>query len=62
MSVIRVGSSGQYATGWEAVFGKQAKAAGAAKRSKKAARKPAKAKAAKPVKKPAAKKTKSRRG
>jgi hypothetical protein len=57
MSIIRVGSSGQYAAGWEAVFGGQAKAAGAAKRSKKAA----KAKAAKPVKKPAAK-AKSRRG
>lgn len=62
MSVIRVGSSGQYATGWEAVFGGgKAKAAGAAKRSKKAAKKLAKAKAAKPVKKPAAK-AKSRRG
>jgi hypothetical protein len=63
MSVIRVGSSGQYATGWEAVFGGgKAKAVGAAKRSKKAAKKPAQAKAAKPAKKPAAKKSKSRRG
>jgi hypothetical protein len=61
MSVIRVGSSGQYATGWEAVFGGQAKGAGAAKRSKKAAKKAAKAKVARPAKKPAAK-AKSRRG
>jgi hypothetical protein len=60
MSVIRVGSSGQYATGWEAVFGGQAKGAGAAKRSKKAA-KASKVKVARPAKKPAAK-AKSRRG
>lgn len=61
MSIIRVGSSGQYAAGWEAVFGGQTKAAGAAKRSKQAAKKPAKAKVARPAKKPAAK-AKSRRG
>ncbi|MCE2727531.1 MAG: hypothetical protein LW698_12250 [Planctomycetaceae bacterium] len=54
MSIIRVGSSGQYAAGWDAIFGgAKAKPAGGAKRAKKAAKK---------VAKKSAKKAKSRRG
>lgn len=66
MSVVRVGSSGQYAAGWDAVFGaSKAKAAGGGRRTKKAAgKKSAKkatgAKASKPAQK-AAKKSKGRR-
>lgn len=58
MSVIRVGSSGQYAAGWDAIFGgAKVKPAGGAKRAKKAAKK-----VAKKVAKKSAKKAKSRRG
>lgn len=54
MSVIRVGSSGQYAAGWDAIFGgAKAKPVGAAKRAKKAVKKSARK---------SAKKAKSRRG
>jgi hypothetical protein len=61
MSVIRVGSSGQYAAGWDAIFGGgKAKAAGGTKRAKKAAKKAAKV--AGSGKKPAAvRKAKNRR-
>lgn len=63
MSVIRVGSSGQYAAGWDAIFGgAKAKPAGGAKRAKKAAKKVARATPAKQAAKKSAKKAKSRRG
>jgi hypothetical protein len=54
MSVIRVGSNGTYAEGWDKVFG-GTKGKAARKGGKKSAKK-AGAKAAKKAKKPAAKK------
>lgn len=61
MSVIRVGSSGQYAAGWEAIFGgAKAKLAGGPKRAKKSAKKLAHATLAKQAAKKAAKKAKGR--
>ena len=68
MSVIRVGSSGQYAAGWDAIFGgAKAKPAGGARGAKKGAKPGAKrakkaTHAASSGKKPAAvRKAKNRR-
>jgi len=68
MSVIRVGSNGSYAEGWDGVFGKtkagKAKAAGkktAKKAAKKVAKQPAATKKAAVTKKKAAKKAGKKR-
>lgn len=64
MSVIRVGSNGTYADGWDQIFGGNAKKRTGKKAgktsAKKAARKPAK-KAGKAKKKPVARKKAARR-